>query len=280
MNNKLKVVIPTDFTVQGDYAYVMVKNLAEKLDMDVTFLHVLGVPDTVTMDSDGNIDTCGEIDVDYVVKQKEMAQEKLALIKKQHGDHIKTALVLGKTTTGIIEYAENNNYDLIVMGTKGSSGLSERVVGSEAQVIARKSNVPVLTLMCDRSDFQLQKIVVVNNYNEVKSNTKLDILLKLQSSFASEIHLLQITDDLSEDNKGKIEAAMKEFAANNGIENYVTHILKDSDIENGVIHFNQINNMDMVCIGTKGTGGFFHNSAAESLINHMYKPVITYRIKA
>lgn len=280
MENKLKVVIPTDFTVQGDYAYVMVNNLTNKLDMDITFLHVLGVPDTVTMDQNGNIETCGEIDVDFVVKQKEMAEEKLNDLKDKHGDKIKTELILGKVTTGIIDYAETNDFDLIVMGTKGASGLTERVIGSEAQIIARKSNVPVLSLMCDRSDFDLQKIVVVNNYLELKNDVKVDLLTKIQASFASEIHLLQITDDLSENIIEDIEDKMNDFATKNGLSNYKTHVLKDEDIENGVIHFNQMNNIDMVCIGTRGKGGFFHNSAAESLINHMYKPVITYRIKS
>lgn len=280
MENKLKVVIPTDFTVQGDYAFVMVNNLAEKLDMDITFLHVLGVPDTVTMDSDGNIETCGEIDVDFVVKQKEMAEEKLNDLQQKHGDKVKTELILGKVTTGVIDYAEKNNFDLIVMGTKGASGLTERVIGSEAQVIARKSNVPVLSLMCDRSGFDLQKIVVVNNYSELGKDNKVDLLTKIQASFNSEIHLLQITDDFSDENVKFIKANMDDFAENNGISNYKTHVLKDEDIENGVIHFNQMNNMDMVCIGTRGKGGFFHNSAAESLINHMYKPVISYRIKS
>jgi carbon monoxide dehydrogenase subunit G len=67
----LKILIPTDFTVQAEYAYLMVKKLEEKIQVRTHFLHVLQVPDTVTMDADGNIQTCGEIDVNYVLKQKE-----------------------------------------------------------------------------------------------------------------------------------------------------------------------------------------------------------------
>jgi nucleotide-binding universal stress UspA family protein len=96
--------------------------------------------------------------------------------------------------------------------------------------------------------------------------------------FGTSIHLLHILKG-GKDTPEKAEAAMKEFAKSNGIEKFQTHLLKDSDIEAGVIHFNQMNNMDMVCIGTHGTGGIFHSSAAERLINHMYKPVISFRIK-
>ena len=278
MKNRIKVVIPTDFSVQGEYAYIMVNNLSKKLEMDVTFLHVLSVPDTVTMDADGNVDTCGEIDVDFVIQQKEIAERKLADLKSSLGDHINTTLVFGKTTTGIIDYAETNKYDLIVMGTKGASGLSERIIGSGAQIIARKSTVPVLSLMCDRSDFELKKIVLVHDFSE-NTHQELGLLNRFIEAFGTEVHLLQIAKDHSAENEQEVLANMQKFAENNGIINFQTHFLKDTDVENGVIHFNQMNNMDLVCIGTHGTGGLFHSSAAESLVNHMYKPVVTFRIK-
>ena len=85
---KLKILIPTDFSVQSEYAYLMVKKLEEKTPIDIHFLHVLAVPDSVTIDANGNIQTCGEIDVKYVSKQKEIAERKLADFKMQYGEHI------------------------------------------------------------------------------------------------------------------------------------------------------------------------------------------------
>jgi nucleotide-binding universal stress UspA family protein len=279
MDKKLKVLIPTDFSVQGDYAYVMVNNLSKNLEMELTFLHVLNVPHTVSLSPEGEIETCGEIDVAFIEQQKEMAERKLRELKNSLGDHINTALIFGKVTTGIVEYTDKNHFDFIAMGTKGSSGLTERIVGSEAQLIARKSSVPVLTLMCDRSDFKLDKMVMVHNFEESQKQD-LDLLNKLVEAFSTEIHFLQITDDLSPENVQSIEQKMDEFAQFNGIKVFDKHVLKDEDVENGVVHFNQMNNIDLVCIGTHGKAGLFKTSAAEALINHMYKPVITYRIKS
>lgn len=277
MEKKIKILIPTDFTVQGDFAYGMVKNLSAKLDVEVTFLHILNVPHTVSMDEEGNVQTCGEIDVNYVIKQKQMAEMKLKEIVNTTAEPVKTALVLGKTTTVIIEYAESNHFDLIAMGTKGASGLTERIVGSEAQLIARKSSVPVLSLMCDRSDLELKKVLLVHDFSENK-NQDINLLTRFIEVFETEVHLLQIVDKMPDD-KSEIVQNMQLFANNNGIKNFEHHILVDHDIEKGVIHFNQMNNVDLVCIGTHGKGGFFHSSAAESLINHMYKPVISYKLK-
>lgn len=275
---KLKILIPTDFSVQAEFAYLMVKKLEEKTSVDIHFLHVLNVPDTVSMDAGGNIQTCGEIDVNYVVKQKEIAERKLTNLKTLYGSDINIQFVLGKVTDGILNFAEANHFDLIVMGTKGAWGLKEKLSGSETQIIARKSKIPVLSLMCDRSDLNIQNILLVHNFNHpVKED--LQLMHKLIKAFNTKFHLLQITSGNAEAEKATVEANMKMFAELNNITNYACHLIHDKDVEQGVVHFNQMNNMDIVCIGTHGKGGLFHHSATEKLINHLFKPIISFHLK-
>ena len=69
------------------------------------------------------------------------------------------------------------------------------------------------------------------------------------------------------------------FAKNNQILQFKPHVLIDTDIENGVIHFNQMQEIDLIYMGTHGKGSFFHTSATEQLINHIYKPIISFPIK-
>jgi nucleotide-binding universal stress UspA family protein len=274
---RLKILIPTDFSVQAEFAYLMVKKLEEKITTDIHFLHVLNVPDTVTMDTKGEIQTCGEIDVNYVLKQKEIALRKLDNLKALYGNQINVHLVLGKTTDAILNFSNSNAFDLIVMGTKGASGIKEIVSGTEAQIIARKSQIPLLSLMCDRSDLQIENVLLVHNFINPK-NEGLTLLHKLIKAFSTKVHLLQITSGQVESEKTKAEADMKQFAELNNIENYACHLINDKDVENGVIHFNQMNNMDLICIGTHGKGGLFHQSATEKLINHLFKPIISFHL--
>ena len=72
---------------------------------------------------------------------------------------------------------------------------------------------------------------------------------------------------------------MKIFAGLNDLHNFECHLINDSDVEQGVIHFNQMHDMDMVCMGTHGKGGVFHRSATEKLINHLFKPIISFHLK-
>jgi nucleotide-binding universal stress UspA family protein len=50
----------------------------------------------------------------------------------------------GRPHTGIAEFAETNEVDLIVMSTRGQSGLSRWLMGSVADRVVRGATVPVL----------------------------------------------------------------------------------------------------------------------------------------
>ncbi|MEP7252747.1 MAG: universal stress protein [Ginsengibacter sp.] len=275
--DSLKILIPTDFSVQAEFGYLMVKKLEEKIPVEIHFIHVLTVPDTVTMDGNGNFQTCGEIDIKYLVRQKEIANRQLATLKTVYGETIHTHLEAGKMTDTILNFSKINHFDLVVMGTKGAWGIKEKLSGSETQIIARKSKVPLLSLMCDRSDLQIQHLLFVHNFNNpVKED--IELIHKVITAFNAKIHFLQIVSgdiDIEEDS---VKANMKQLAVLNNITNYECHLINDKHIEDGVIHFNQMNSMDIVCIGTHGKGGIFHQSATEKLVNHLFKPIISFHL--
>lgn len=273
----LNVVIPTDFTVQAEYAFVMVKKLEEKIPINVHFLHVMPVPETVTMDNEGNISTCGEIDVRYVETQRDIAYRKLNNLKMLYGENVHTHLRLGKITDGILNFSEELKADLIVMGTKGAYGLKEKLSGSETQMIARRSQIPLLSLMCDRSDLKIENILLVHDFS-VSEKFDLSVMKKLTSAFGCKVHLLKITSGDPEKELAQFTQTAGNFAKINNLTNYEPHLIRDTDVEHGVVHFNQMLNMDIICIGTHGQGGLLHSSATEKLVNHLYKPIISFHI--
>lgn len=273
----LKVLVPTDFTVQADYALIILQRMSERLPLEIHFLHVLNFPETVAFNTTGEFETCGEVDAIYLKEIKTLAERKLKELKNTY-PNIHTHLELGRTTDTILSFSKDHQFDFIAMGTKGAHGFIEKISGSETQYVARKSTIPVLSLMCDRSDIQLKNIVLVHDFNESKPQN-LELLHFLLQHFETTLHFLQITKKNNEEEKRKIEQKMELFAKNNQILQFTPHVLIDTDIENGVIHFNQMQEIDLIYMGTHGKGGFFHSSATEQLINHIYKPIISFPIK-
>jgi nucleotide-binding universal stress UspA family protein len=53
---------------------------------------------------------------------------------------------MGYPTQIILDYAENNNIDLIVMGTQGRGRLEEFILGSVSRQVLKKAKAPVLAI--------------------------------------------------------------------------------------------------------------------------------------
>jgi len=57
---------------------------------------------------------------------------------------VEPAILKGIPTEEILNYAEKNDIDLIMMGTKGLKGIEKLLIGSVAENVLRHSRIPVM----------------------------------------------------------------------------------------------------------------------------------------
>jgi nucleotide-binding universal stress UspA family protein len=79
---------------------------------------------------------------EYMVK---MANEAMAYVMEtaeKEGVELKTKIAIGKAADSITDEAKN--YDLVICGSHGRTGLSRALIGSVAEKIVRTSPCPVL----------------------------------------------------------------------------------------------------------------------------------------
>jgi nucleotide-binding universal stress UspA family protein len=72
--------------------------------------------------------------------------ERVGVNVQEHGIKIQIVTIVGHPHNQIIRYAETNQMDLIVMCTRGQSGLSRWLMGSVADRVVRGAKVPVLVV--------------------------------------------------------------------------------------------------------------------------------------
>lgn len=273
-----KILVPTDFTEVASFATEMALRIAAKLEAEVTLLHVVNIPTGVLTDDAGRVIDDGENDLSSYKKLLNNVNEKMAELKASLSDKVSTEVIEGVLNEALIKYITIKQIDLVVMGTKGAKGLKEILQGSETEIIVRKSPVPVLSLMCDRSDIKLDKILLVHDFKK-SSKQNLEILKVIATAFNAKIHLLKIVDDNESDLVA--EKNMCDFANINELIDVQCHIFNDSDVEEGIIHFLQEHDFDLLSIGTHGHTGYKHwtqGSIAEDLVNHLHKPILTYHL--
>ncbi|MCC4769059.1 universal stress protein [Methanosarcina sp. DH2] len=110
-------------------------------------VHALYVVDTssfssIPMSSDGGWEAMFEI----LRKEGERAVSAVKYQGEAAGVEIREVVWEGNPSNVIIEFSENNNIDLVVMGTLGKTGLDRFLLGSVAEKVVRSSTVPVMVV--------------------------------------------------------------------------------------------------------------------------------------
>jgi nucleotide-binding universal stress UspA family protein len=147
-----KILFPTDFSDSAELAVPLALKMASAFNAQVTCLHVADDPidEWICSWSLGP-------DVASRATNRTAAMNRLRSFSDRHFRGLKSTprldVVSGKPDEAIVRYAENNGYDLIVMGGhaygEAESGLHE----TNTDRIVRSSSVPVLTVCEPVSDY-------------------------------------------------------------------------------------------------------------------------------
>lgn len=82
--------------------------------------------------------------LEYVKKEGEETIQKLEATLSKIPNHSRSILIEGHVAKSIIRQSKLNKCDLIVMGSRGLSGLKVLFMGSVSQYVVQHSNIPVL----------------------------------------------------------------------------------------------------------------------------------------
>lgn len=142
------ILVPHDFSSSANHAVAIARDEAKVHGASLVLLHVIDLPgqlkpETVIVPDD----TGAPINIkDYAVKQSEAHLADLADRLGKDGVTAKTFVRFGKPEDEIVRFADENQIDLVVMGTHGRTGLAHMLIGSVTERVVRTSKVPVLTI--------------------------------------------------------------------------------------------------------------------------------------
>lgn len=275
-----KILIPTNLTVLGDFAYGIAQKIAHQTGATIEALYVAVTHGNAVFDMNGKLSEHQDFDVSDLRTEMEEAEKRLKEWTTDKPDITKNIVTAGPLVQTITTQAEKDEVDLIIMGTEGSFGLKELTIGSVAEKVVRLSPVPVLTLKCDREDLSIQNILLVSDFASAEP-INLDLVKSVQKAFHSRLHLLKINTKADFMSERAIQALMENFAENNQLENFEYHTYSDKSIEEGIRHYCEDHQIDFVAMtthGRKGINRLLHHSIAEGVVNHVFLPVLTFKL--
>ncbi len=126
-----KIAIAIDGSINSRDAVDAGIELAGVTNASVDAIYV--IHSSLTKSNSSSLSEEGKKATDYVKNEGE-----------EKGVDVKSVILEGNPAEKIIEYAEKNDADLVVMGTKGHSGIKRFMLGSVAENVVRHSMVPVM----------------------------------------------------------------------------------------------------------------------------------------
>ena len=135
-----RVLVPIDGSEQSDVA--LDHALKEFSEDDITVLHVID-PADAGYNAPVGIPGGSEEWYEAAREDARILFDEAQSVADEYGVTLDTAEELGRPSRTIVEFAEENGFDQIVMGSHGRSGVSRILLGSVAETVVRRATVPV-----------------------------------------------------------------------------------------------------------------------------------------
>ncbi len=189
MSNTFKIICPTDFSDCSLNAIEYAAKLGEKYKADLHLFHVPDKEDYQKLSS-------GEL---HSGDQYSFIEKKLQnLVDTVNEESLPKGLLSckaeyreGKTVETIIQYAEDENADLIVMGTEGVNDFKKNFIGTRSSKVVERSSID--TLLVPRKVYfkPPRKFVYATDYLE-EDKIAIQKIVEMAGYFDSEIDLVHV----------------------------------------------------------------------------------------
>lgn len=264
-------LVPTDFSDASSCALAHAIKLASGLGGEIHVLHVAEIPTHSVPDL--------PLDFIDVIESKSMAELNGQL--KQFDSSlppitkvVRTGVPSKSPAEVTLEYARDNEVDVIVMGTHGRRGTRRLLLGSVTEEVIRRSICPVLTVRQQKKAClipTIEKILVPIDFSEA-SERVVEVAEKLALRTGASVTLMHIVDiefypfyGLTVDPVQLIERNMIDISMTK-LNDKVLELRKKGlhanwETDTGhpariVAEYAERNNIDLIVIGSHGRSGF------------------------
>ncbi len=147
-----KILVPTDFSESSEKSLQYGISMAEQYNAELCILSV--IDDRIFDDTLFVVYAEQEIRQNRKQVYEEHLEKMLTEIKKKHPKLVLYQSVkLGLAFVEIVKFAKEEDFDLIVMGSHGRTGITHLLIGSTTEKVVRKAPCPILTVRPKEHDF-------------------------------------------------------------------------------------------------------------------------------
>lgn len=273
------ILFPTDFSPNADTALNYAVEICRKVNGNLLLFHAYSVQLI-----DPNMPA--EIYLSAYQEEEKSAKERLEELCSRIIDTNKdingksmfeteAVVTQGLAVDEIISVIKDYKIDLVVMGTHGTSGITELILGSSTASVMEKSPVPVLAIPGNATFKGISNVVYA--YDDIKSCLpSFRILLSFAEIFNSGITLLHIIESGSnteEMNKKEFE----KIKSTADYDNLKLELVKEEKVIEGINDYIYSHDVDVLAMAIKKRtllDKIFNRSLTKKMAYHTRIPLL------
>ncbi len=261
----MKILIPTDFSdnakVALDYAIANFPKASFTL-LHITYLQQAGA--TMVVDVNLELKEQGEKRMNAYVEE---------LNKAFPDKNIKGKVEMGYFSETIIEELEVDDYDLLVLGTKGASGVKEVLIGSNTADAIKHVECKMIVVPHQTKIKPPKHILLSSDFTSESLKLEYKIIDGLRELFNAEIDLLHVFKSFERLEDISYSDLMEKKEVD-------IHVLENDNVEETILEFAHENNFDMIALVPKNRGfirNIFHHSVTKKISMHTDVPLFIWK---
>jgi len=274
-----KILIPTDFSENATTALNFATQIGKELNFEVFLLHSYHVP---VYHAQHQPDTYAQIV--HTIKENsllKLKEEEIALKQKLGDRKVHIIHKEGLLVDVIKEVIEEDEIDLIMMGTKGSSSFDEYVVGSNTAAVVENTHCPVFVIPSKAVFHPINRILFATDF-QFDDLLSIERLVPLAKAYDADLKVVHISDNRNQD-EDKIEWLQE--IANNRI-NYnkisFTNIEKNNSTLNTLNQYITDEKIDLFALNSTSKNLFkrlFTGSVSRDMLYHSHIPFFAFHVE-
>jgi nucleotide-binding universal stress UspA family protein len=194
-----KILYPTDFGESAEEALRYAAMLASQYDAELIMMHVVSLFSDGPSTAEEQISEMEQYAEKFADQLHQQAEEIIdRTIEDESHKHLKMKKLIVRgfsPNQEVIRVTEEEDIDLVVMGTYGRGGVSHMLFGSTAEQVVRTASCPVLTVRHHAPhtfDFQrIRSILFPTDFSEY-SKKALPYALSFAESYGADLHVLHV----------------------------------------------------------------------------------------
>jgi nucleotide-binding universal stress UspA family protein len=165
---------------------------------------------------------------------------------------------------------------LIIMGTKGASGLKKYVIGTNTASVIDVSHVPVLVIP-ELAEFKnFKQVVYATDLKHI--DRELKTLIPYLETFDATVHLIHITSSLKQ--VSAVEKKIESIVSKSPYKNIVTHVMVNKNVDEAIDHYVKTTKADLLTTFTHEHGFYdklFDRSITRKIAFQSKTPLLAFK---